>query len=116
MPKLPVGVDCTLSILQVCLKDREWTSKIDAGELPMYCQNDLSLMYSTTIMRFLNHISNIGHTKQTSLFQIAKQLQIPEWVVNLRHDAAHGHELPSIEVLRMAINVLLQWLHVCLFI
>ncbi|XP_029662161.1 uncharacterized protein LOC115234909 [Formica exsecta] len=111
MPKLPVGVDCTLSILQVCLRDREWTSKIDSGELPMYCENDLSLMYSTTIMRFLNHFCNIGHTKQTSLFQIAKQLRIPEWIVNLRHQAAHGYELPSIGVLRIAINILLHWLH-----
>ncbi|XP_050444578.1 ribosomal biogenesis protein LAS1L [Cataglyphis hispanica] len=111
IPKLPVGVDCTLTILQVCLRDREWTSKIDSGELPMYCENDLSLMYSTTIMRFLNHFCNIGHTKQTSLFQIAKQLKIPEWIVNLRHQAAHGYELPSIGVLRIAINVLLHWLH-----
>ncbi|XP_012528859.2 uncharacterized protein LOC105832452 [Monomorium pharaonis] len=111
MPKLPVGVDCTLSILQVCLRDREWTSKIDSGELPMYCENDLSLMYSTTIMRFLNHFCNIGHTKQTSMFKIANQLKIPEWIVELRHKTAHGHELPSIGVLRIAINILLHWLH-----
>ncbi|KAG5305725.1 LAS1L protein, partial [Acromyrmex insinuator] len=111
MPKLPAGVDCTLSILQVCLRDREWTSKIDSGELPMYCENDLSLMYSTTIMRFLNYFSNIGHTKQTSMFKIASQLKIPEWIVELRHETAHGYELPSIGVLRIAINILLHWLH-----
>lgn len=111
MPKVPVGVDCTLSILQVCLRDREWTPKIDNAELPIDYENDLCLMYSTAIMRFLNHVSNIGHTKQTSLFQIAKQINIPEWVVNLRHDAAHGHELPSIDVLRLAANLLLTWLH-----
>ncbi|XP_076277925.1 uncharacterized protein LOC143207909 [Lasioglossum baleicum] len=111
VPKLPVGVDCTLSIMQVCLRDFEWTPKIHNGELAISYENDLCLMYSTTIMRFLNHISNIGHTKQTSLFQIAKQLNIPEWIVNLRHDTAHGHELPSIGVLRIAINILLTWLH-----
>ena len=111
MPKLPVGVDCTLSIMQVCLRDREWTPKIANGELPISYENDLCLMYSTTIMRFLNHISNIGHTKQTSLFQIAKQLNIPDWIVSLRHDTAHGYELPSIGVLRIAINILLTWLH-----
>ncbi|XP_031827289.1 uncharacterized protein LOC116424694 [Nomia melanderi] len=111
VPKLPVGVDCTLSILQVCLRDLEWAPKINKGDLPISYENDLCLMYSTTIMRFLNHISNIGHTKQTSLFQIAKQVNIPEWIVNLRHDTAHGHELPSIGVLRIAINILLTWLH-----
>ncbi|XP_015110705.1 uncharacterized protein LOC107036947 [Diachasma alloeum] len=109
--KLPVGIECTLSLIQVCLRDRSWSRQINSGALPMYHENDLSLMYSTTIMRFLNHISNIGPTKQTSLFQIAKQLRIPEWIVNLRHDTAHGHELPSITLLRMATNVLLTWLY-----
>ncbi|KAF7991115.1 hypothetical protein HCN44_002677 [Aphidius gifuensis] len=111
MPKLPVGPDCTLSLIQVYLRDCEWSPKINTGKLPMTYENDLCLMYSTTIMRFLNHISNIGHTKQTSLFQIAKQLQIPEWIVNLRHDTAHGHELPALGLLRLAANKLLSWLH-----
>ncbi|XP_046736249.1 protein LAS1 [Diprion similis] len=111
LPKLPVGVECTLAIMQVCLRDREITPKIDRGDLPAYYENDLCLMYSTTIMRFLNHITNIGETKQSSLFQIAKQLNIPRWIVNIRHDAAHGHELPSIDVLRIATNMLLDWLH-----
>ncbi|XP_012251159.1 uncharacterized protein LOC105683261 [Athalia rosae] len=111
LPKMPVGAECTLSIIQVCLRDRELTPKIDSGELPAHYENDLRLMYSTTIMRFLNQISNIGHTKQSSLFQIAKQLKIPQWIVNIRHDAAHGDELPSISVLRIAINILLEWLH-----
>ncbi|XP_034937133.1 uncharacterized protein [Chelonus insularis] len=111
MPKLPVGVDCTFSLIHVCLRDREWTPKINVGKLPLSYENDLCLLYSTTIMRFLNHISNIGHTKQTSLFQIAKQLNIPEWIVNLRHDAAHGHQLPSIDLFRIAANFLLTWLH-----
>ncbi|KOC60925.1 Ribosomal biogenesis protein LAS1L [Habropoda laboriosa] len=111
IPKLPIGVDCTLSIIQVCLRDNEWTPKINNGELPISYENDLCLMYSTIIMRLLNHISNIGHTKQTSLFQIAKKLNIPEWIVNLRHDSAHGYELPSIGILRIAANILLAWLH-----
>lgn len=111
IPKLPIGIDCTLSIMQVCVRDREWTPKINNGDLPITYENDLCLMYSTTIMRILNHISNIGHTKQTSLFQIAKQLNIPEWIVNLRHDTAHGYEVPSIGVLRIAVNILLAWLH-----
>jgi ribosomal biogenesis protein LAS1 len=79
----------------------------------MSYENDLSLMYSTAIMRFLNHICNIGHTKEASLFKIANQLKIPEWIVNLRHQAAHGYQLPSISILRIAINVLFEWLHVC---
>lgn len=75
-------------------------------------ENDLRMMYSTVIMKFLNHISNIAHHKQTSLFVIAKQLNIPDWIVDLRHDTAHGHELPSIDVMRVVANILLTWLHV----
>lgn len=114
MPKLPVGVDSTLLILQVCLRDREWTTKIDNGELPMYREQDLSLMYSIVIMKFLNHISNIGQMRQKSLFHIAQQLKIPEWIVGLRHNAAHGWEFVPLGVLRIAINILFEWLHVCL--
>ncbi|XP_057338607.1 uncharacterized protein LOC130676434 [Microplitis mediator] len=111
MEKLPVGVDCTLSLMQVCLRDRDWSPKINNGELPMTYENDLCLLYSTTIMKFLNHIANIGNTRHTSLFKIARQLKIPKWIVELRHNAAHGHELASIELLRTAANVLLSWVH-----
>ncbi|XP_066597029.1 uncharacterized protein [Prorops nasuta] len=111
VPKLPVGIDCSLALMQICLRDREWTPKINKGELPIHYEDDLRLMYSTTIMRTLNSISHVGLTKQTSLFQIARQLRIPEWIVNLRHDAAHGHELPSIGIMRTAVNILLTWLH-----
>ncbi|XP_015590194.1 uncharacterized protein LOC107265336 [Cephus cinctus] len=111
VPKLPVGIECTLGLIQVCLRDRELTLRIDNDEVPVLYENDLCLMYSTMIMRFLNHISNIGNTKQISLFQIARQLKIPEWIVNLRHDTAHGHDLPSLSSLRLAANMLLTWLH-----
>ncbi|XP_058793115.1 uncharacterized protein LOC131665310 [Phymastichus coffea] len=111
IPKLPVGVECTLGLIQVCLRDQEWIPKITNGEMPNSYENDLRMMYSTAIMKFLNHISNIAHKKQTSLFLIAKQLNIPEWIVDLRHDTAHGHELPSIDVMRIVANILLAWLH-----
>ncbi|XP_008215375.1 uncharacterized protein LOC100678090 [Nasonia vitripennis] len=111
IPKLPVGVECTLGLIQVCLRDREWTPKIYTGEMNISYENDLKMMYSTVIMKFLNHISNIAHHKQTSLFVIAKQLNIPDWIVDLRHDTAHGHELPSIDVMRVVANILLTWLH-----
>lgn len=111
MPKLPVGADCTLSLIEVYLRDREWSAKMNTGELPMNYENVLCLMYSTTIMRFLNLISNIGPTQEISLVRIAKKLNIPEWIVNLRHDTAHKHELPAIGILRLATNKLLSWLH-----
>lgn len=112
LPRLPVGVECTLGLLQACIRDREWTPMINSGKMSMTYENDLRMMYSTVIMKFINHISNIAHKKQTSLFAVAKQLNIPDWIVDLRHDTAHGHELPSIDVMRIVANILLTWLHV----
>ncbi|KAJ8668705.1 hypothetical protein QAD02_010368 [Eretmocerus hayati] len=110
-PKLPIGVECTLGLVQVCLRDREWFPKISSGELPISYENDLQMLYSTVIMKFLNHISHMAHNKQVSLFMIAKQLKIPDWIVELRHNIAHGHELPSIDVMRVVSKILLSWIH-----
>jgi ribosomal biogenesis protein LAS1 len=112
IPKLPVGVECTLGLIQVCLRDSEWMPKINNNEMSVLYENDLQMMYSTVIMKFLNHISNIANNKHISLFIIAKQLNIPDWIVDLRHDIAHGYELPSIDVMRIVANILLTWLHV----
>ncbi|XP_023247111.1 uncharacterized protein LOC106645161, partial [Copidosoma floridanum] len=109
--KLPVGIECTLNLLQVCLRDREWTPKIYTGKIPVSYENDLRMLYSTVIMKFLNYVSNIANNKQTSLFVVAKQMNIPDWIVDLRHDVAHGHELPSIDVMRVVANILLSWVH-----
>lgn len=45
-PKLPVGVECTLEILQIRLFDS------NKHESPC-TQKDLQLMYSTTLMRYV---------------------------------------------------------------
>lgn len=86
------------------------------GQLPSFYEEDLRLMYATSIMRFINHITHVGYTKQSTLYEIAKQLNIPEWIVNIRHEAAHGKDLPSLSALRIATNFLLTWLHVMYFL
>ncbi|XP_066992292.2 uncharacterized protein [Anabrus simplex] len=68
-------------------------------------------MYSTSIMRFLNHLSSIAQNADETLYSMAKKLYIPEWLVSLRHDSAHGFSLPSLELFRSAAHVALTWLH-----
>ncbi|XP_014230691.1 uncharacterized protein LOC106655020 [Trichogramma pretiosum] len=111
MSILPIGVECTLGLLQASLRDQEWTPQIYSGQKPLTYEKDLQSIYSMAIMKFLNHMPIVHHDKQTSLFDIAKNFNIPDWIVNLRHDTAHGSELPSIDVMRIVSNKLLAWVH-----
>lgn len=56
--------------------------------------------------------SNIGMKPTFSMCQLAKKLDIPEWIIKIRHLAAHGHSLPSLSSLREAVEFCLQWLYV----
>ena len=40
--------------------------------------------------------------------KVATQQNVPDWLVTLRHDAAHG-ELPAAHLLRHALVAALQW-------
>ncbi|XP_037971500.2 uncharacterized protein LOC105381277 [Plutella xylostella] len=102
-PSLPSGIESTLSLLEVHVEDL----KADNG--PRNHQV-LRLAYSSAIMRFVNHMLDKETAKGSSLYQAAKNLDIPEWIIDLRHDTAHNNSLPSIELLREATDISLDWL------
>ncbi|XP_069691998.1 ribosomal biogenesis protein LAS1L [Periplaneta americana] len=108
---IPAGAQCTLDLIQICLKDREVWPQIENGLLPPYHEHDLQLMYSMAVLRFLNHLAGLVKTKNESLYQMAAKMHIPDWVVNIRHDTSHDHNLPSISLLREATHFCLQWIH-----
>lgn len=45
---------------------------------------------------------------------MADKYDIPEWIVNMRHETAHGNKLPSLGLLRDASNFIFEWLNVCI--
>lgn len=47
-----------------------------------------------------------------TLYMKAAKLNIPEWIINLRHDAAHGISLPDLNLLRTATMFISKWLQV----
>ena len=49
------------------------------------------------------------NTHAKAIKQIAHQIGIPDWIVNLRHSATHFN-LPSIEILEKAIDYLFEYL------
>lgn len=102
-PSLPSGIESTLSLLQVFVEDANTTQDVTNDQL-------LRLAYSSSIMRFVNHMLDTETVKGTSLYQAAKRLGVPDWIVDLRHDTAHSNTLPPITLLREACSTSLLWL------
>lgn len=109
---IPAGAQCTLDLIQICLKDREVWPQIAGGLLPPYHERDLRFMYAMAVLRFLNHLATLAKNKPHNLYDMAAKLHIPDWVVNIRHDTSHGHSLPSLCILREAAHFCLDWIHV----
>lgn len=101
-PSLPSGIESTLTLLEVLLQD-EKSDDTANDQL-------LRLAYSSAIMRFVNHMLDTETARGTSLYQAARNLGVPDWIIDLRHDTAHSNNLPSIELLREASAIGLEWL------
>ncbi|XP_040009863.1 ribosomal biogenesis protein LAS1L [Xiphias gladius] len=96
----PVAVECTADLVRCQVLDR--SGKLD-GE-------DLVLLYGAALVRFVNLITERqqGRTAQP-LRRLAGNLNIPEWVVDLRHDFTH-RKLPTLKWCRKGCKVVLEWL------
>lgn len=96
----PVAVDCTADLVRCQVRDR-------SGQLT---GDDLTLMYGTALVRFVNLITDRQQGRKAQpLRQLAGNLNIPEWVVDLRHEIMHG-TLPSLKWCRKGCKVALEWL------
>lgn len=96
----PVAVGCTADLVRCQVLDR-------AGHLN---GDDLVLMYGAALVRFVNLITERQQGKVARpLRRLAGNLNIPEWVVNLRHDFTH-RKLPTLKWCRKGCKVVLEWL------
>nr|XP_021201101.2 uncharacterized protein LOC110384231 [Helicoverpa armigera] len=102
-PSLPSGIESTLSLLQVHVQDSKNSHDVANDQL-------MRLAYSSAVMRFVNHMLDTETAKGTSLYQAAKTLGVPDWIVDLRHDTAHSNTLPPLSLLREACTISLKWL------
>ncbi|VVC86800.1 uncharacterized protein LOC126973082 [Leptidea sinapis] len=103
-PSLPAGVESTISLLEVDIQDCNNGSENNAQLLRM--------AYSTAIMRFVNHMLDEESAKVNSLYKAAKNCGLPDWIVDLRHETAHSNNLPSLDLLREATFISLEWLRI----
>lgn len=59
--------------------------------------------------RFLN-LCAANSDRQGTFYSSAKKNNIPDWIIDLRHDFAHAHDLPPLPLLTLSLNFALNWL------
>lgn len=97
----PVAVESTADLVRCQVLDS--TGQLEA--------NDLVLLYGMALVRFVNLITERQQKKVAKpLRRLARKINIPEWVVNLRHDLTH-RRLPSLKWCRKGCGFVLDWLH-----
>ncbi|KAI1902730.1 hypothetical protein AGOR_G00019020 [Albula goreensis] len=96
----PVAVESTADLVRCQVLD-------SSGHLEA---DDLVLLYGTALVRFVNLITERKQRKvATPLRRLANKLNIPEWIVNLRHDITH-RRLPTLKWCRKGCQFVLEWL------
>ncbi|XP_026473854.1 uncharacterized protein LOC113377676 [Ctenocephalides felis] len=97
------GIQGTMEILEAILYDENPdTNNVNNNRIKQ-------IMYSMAIIRWLNLITD--STKYNTLYHTAQNLQIPDWIVSIRHEGAHSAELTSLTLLREASQYALKWLY-----
>ncbi|XDV21155.1 hypothetical protein PO909_026308 [Leuciscus waleckii] len=97
----PVAVESTADLVRCQVLDS--TGQLEAS--------DLVLLYGMALVRFVNLITERQQKRVARpLRRLAGNINIPEWVVNLRHDLTH-RRLPSLKWCRKGCGFVLDWLH-----
>ncbi|CAL9703560.1 unnamed protein product [Knipowitschia caucasica] len=96
----PVAIGLTADLVRCQVMDRR--GQLDGHELVM--------VYGTAIVRFVNLITERQQGRVArSLRHLAGKLNIPEWIVNMRHDFTHNKP-PSLKWCRKGCKTALEWL------
>lgn len=98
----PAAIHATKVILDALLKDNEQYSSVER-----------QIFYCNGLLRFMNYMSSVMHTPIThsTMYDKAKELGLPSFLVDLRHTCAHGQVMPSLQILSNATNCCFKWLH-----
>ncbi|XP_074863810.1 ribosomal biogenesis protein LAS1L isoform X2 [Carettochelys insculpta] len=98
--RMPLAVDCTADLIRCKILDA-------SGNMNSH---ELVLSYGLALVRFVNLITERKQKiVNIPLRRLAKEMNIPVWIVNLRHDLTHG-KLPQLVVCRKGCDVVLEWL------
>ena len=100
--KLPLSIETTASLIAATIVDVE-----ESQTRPLAVQ----LTMAMAIVRFVNGMVDMEQKGMyaRSVQSIADDIGLPDWLVDLRHEATHA-ALPSLEVLRTGCQFSLDWL------
>ena len=104
--RLPHAIDSSAVLAQIL-----WRDYHSSSSRPSSTTIELSLSYASAIIRSINGLADALHQDRavaTSIAQRSSQLGIPNWLVEIRHQATHN-QLPSLAVLRLAATTLLHY-------
>ncbi|XP_072287071.1 ribosomal biogenesis protein LAS1L isoform X1 [Pyxicephalus adspersus] len=97
---MPLAVECTADLIRCKILD-------ESGGMG---EQELALIYGLALVRFVNIITERKQkTIAIPLRRLANELNIPEWVVNLRHSATHG-KMPKLSMCRKGWEFVMEWL------
>ncbi|CAM4616099.1 ribosomal biogenesis protein LAS1L isoform X1 [Caretta caretta] len=98
--RMPLAVDCTADLIRCKILDTSGNMR----------SHELVLLYGLALVRFMNLITERKQKiVNIPLRRLAKEMNIPIWIVNLRHDLTHG-KLPQLVACRKGCDVVLEWL------
>lgn len=99
---MPPRVLATLEILQAIIADHDHATS----------NTQRRLAYSMATVRAVNFVVDPLQTQAyaQSILNLASHAGLPRWLVDVRHAATHQQELPSLELLRVAADTIIQWL------
>ena len=99
--KLPLAVEATASLINAGMEDVESITRSHVVQQTM----------AMVIVRFVNGMVDMEQkgAYARSVQSIADEIGLPDWLVDLRHEATHA-SLPSLEVLRAGCRFALDWL------
>lgn len=102
--KLPHAVESTSTLFEVQLQD-------GLTSLSTLSDRELCQLYSICLIRFVNGFVDSGQkgSYAVSATQIAEQVGLPAWFIEIRHQSTHG-KIPNLPYLRKCKNEALDWL------
>jgi len=108
--QLPYTIESTACLAELLVHDYDSSTAASLST-----QMSLRLAYSSAVIRAVNGIANslqqrrgLDRANALSVATLCRRMGLPGWVVDMRHDAAHG-ELPTLPCLRMAAKTLLEF-------
>ncbi|KAF8795392.1 Retrovirus-related Pol polyprotein like [Argiope bruennichi] len=105
-PSLPTAIESSVTLVRAVIHDMLFEAN------KTFCQEeDVQLLYSMALIRFVN-LTLEHHQKannKISMSVLAAKNNIPEWVLDLRHEAVHSY-CPSRSILRNGTEFALRYL------